>query len=256
MELNFPYKMMVAGHKGNCVKKCENTMPAFIAAVEDGADMIECDVRLTKDLVPVLMHDDTLERTTLGTGKICEMTYEELLQVNTKRSPEGVHVHIPKLEELLILLRDNNVMLNLEIKEYYKNGENRERCEKCCDLCVELIEKYGMGDKMVFNSFDAYVLEYIEEKHPKKYLHHGFYPYTIMGNVKRNPDEYLFCACIFDDGNKALYDELIKKGIQPWVGAGVKTKEHLEKCLEFGARLVTTDNPEVTLQQLSELGVR
>ena len=256
MELNFPYRMMVAGHKGNCVKFCENTMPAFRAAVEDGADMIECDVRLTKDLVPILMHDETLERTTLGSGAVRDMTYEEILQINTKRCTQDNPIKVPTLEDLLILLSENNVMLNLEIKEYYKGGENKERCEICCDKCVELVEKYGMGDKMVFNSFDAYVLEYIEEKHPKKYLHHGFYPYTIMGNVKRNPDEYLFCACIFDDGNKELYDQLIAKGIQPWVGAGVKTKEHLARCIELGARLVTTDNAESTLAQLSELGIR
>ena len=86
MELNFPYKMMVAGHKGNCVKKCENTMPAFRAGVADKSDMIECDVRLTKDLVPILMHDETLDRTTLGTGKVCEMTYEEILKVNAKEA--------------------------------------------------------------------------------------------------------------------------------------------------------------------------
>ena len=58
------------------------------------------------------------------------------------------------------------------------------------------------------------------------------------------------------NGNKALYDELTAKGIQPWVGAGVKTKDHLEKCLEYGARLVTTDNPEVTLEQLREIDIR
>ena len=256
MELNFPYKMMVAGHKGNCAKKCENTMPAFRAAVEDGTDMIECDVRLTKDLVPILMHDETLERTTLGTGKVCEMTYEEILKVNAKGSTEQEQIKVPKLEELLELLRDSGIMLNLEIKEYYREGTNKERCEICCDKCVELVEKYGLGEKMVFNSFDAYPLEYIDSKFPGKYLYHGFYPYTSMANKTRNPDEYLFCACIFDDGNKQLYDELIEKGIQPWVGAGVKTKDHLAKCIEYGARLVTTDNPEATLGQLYELGIR
>lgn len=256
MELNFPYKMMVAGHKGNCAALCENTMPAFRRAVRDGADMIECDVRLTKDLVPILMHDDTLDRTTAGSGKVCEMTYEELCSVNCRGGTEENPIRIPRLEELLELLSESDVMLNLEIKEYWRHGENEERCKACCDICVDLVEKYGLGDKMVFNSFDAFVLEYIEEKHPKKYLHHGFYPYSIMSNVKRNPDEYLFCACIFDDGNEALYKELIEKGIQPWVGAGVKTKEHLERCLSYGARLVTTDNPEATLEQLRELGVR
>lgn len=256
MELNFPYKMMVAGHKGNCVKKCENTMPAFRAGVADKSDMIECDVRLTKDLVPILMHDETLDRTTLGIGKVCEMTYEEILKVNAKGSTEEEPIKIPKLEELLQLLRDSNTMLNLEIKEYYRDGTNKERCEICCDKCVELVEKYGLGDKMVFNSFDAYPLEYIDSKFPGKYLFHGFYPYTIMANTSRNPDEYLFCACIFDDGNKQLYDELIAKEIQPWVGAGVKEKEHLAKCIEYGARLVTTDNPEKTLCQLRELGIR
>ena len=75
--LTFKDKMMVAGHRGDCYNCFENTMKAFECAINDGADMIETDVRLTKDGVLVLMHDDKVDRTSNGSGLVCEKTYEE-----------------------------------------------------------------------------------------------------------------------------------------------------------------------------------
>ena len=89
-----------------------------------------------------------------------------------------------------------------------------------------------------------------------KYLLHGFYPYSIMSNVKRNPDEYLYCACIFDDRNEAHYQYLVSKGIEPWIGAGVTKTGHLEECFRLGARLVTTNFPADCLKKLEQMGAR
>ena len=74
-----------------------------------------------------------------------------------------------------------------------------------------------------------------------------------MKNVDMNPDEYLYCACIFDDCNKEHYDHLIEKGIEPWIGAGVTIKEHMQICIEYGARLITTDNVENAIRKLKEI---
>ena len=109
---------------------------------------------------------------------------------------------------------------------------------------------------MVFNSFDAHVLEYIHKKYQGKYLLHGFYPYSIMHNVEANPDEYLYCACIFDDRNPVLYRELQEKGIEPWIGAGVTRKPLLKQCFELGGKLVTTNNVADCIAKLTESGCR
>jgi len=253
MKLNYKYKMTVAGHRGDSYNHYENTMEAFKAAIENGADMIETDVRVTKDGVLVLHHDDAVNRTTDGTGLVCEKTYDELCMLNAgdKHHP----IKVPTLEELFELLKDTDVMLNLEIKEYFKEG-NVENCHYCIEKSVEMAEKYNFTDKMVFNSFDAYVLEYIDEHYNGKYMLHGFYPYSIMKNVKRNPDEYLYCACVFDDMNKENYDYLISRNIEPWIGAGVTVKGRLKVCFELGAKLITTNNPKDIIEKMKLENIR
>lgn len=252
-KITFDNRMMVAAHRGDSYNYYENTMEAFRMAIENGADMIETDVHITKDNVLVLIHDNLVDRTTDGKGPVAEMTYEELKQLNAggKKHP----LPIPTLEELLELLSEKKILLNLEFKEYYSE-ENAQRCHDCIDESLKLIEKYGYGDKMVFNSFDAHVLEYIDEKYEGKYLLHGFYPYSRMHNVKRNPDEYLYCACIFDDRNQENYDYLKSKGIEPWIGAGVTKEGHLAECYKSGATLVTTNNPADCIEKLQKAGVR
>ena len=72
-----PKNIWVAGHRGWPAVYPENTMPSFRAALEVGVDQIETDVRITKDGKLVLFHDATVDRTTDGTGRVDEMTFEE-----------------------------------------------------------------------------------------------------------------------------------------------------------------------------------
>ncbi len=242
--------MSVAGHRGDCYNFYENTMSAFKGAVEAGAEMIETDVRLSKDLVPVLIHDDTVDRTTNGSGRVSDMAFEQLRKLNAAdtNKPE----QIPTFEELLCFVSNTNITLNIEIKEYYSE-ENEARCVDCIEKVIEMVEKYNMGEKCLINSFDAWVLEYVYKKYGKKYALHGFYPYSIMSNVSINPDEYLYCACIFDNENKSLYDDLVAKGIEPWIGASVTQISKLEICYKYGAKLITTNNPSDIIKKMEIL---
>ena len=253
MKLTYEGKMMVAGHRGDSANCPENTVAAFRAAIEAGADMIETDVRLTRDGVPVLIHDRTVDRTTDGKGYVKDMTFAELRALNagTKDVPQ----QIPTLEELLELLAATDVTLNLEVKEYHEEG-NEARSRECVDKCVALIERYGMGEKMLFNSFDAPVLEYIHDAYGGRYRLHGFYPYSEMYRVNRDPGEYLYCACLSENRNVQHYAFLLEKGIEPWVGASVREEEHLALCFRLGARLVTANDPGAALEKLERIGAR
>ena len=99
----------------------------------------------------------------------------------------------------------------------------------------------------------------MDEEYHHRYKLHGFYPYSILGRCEGDPMKYLFCACLWGAGsleNKALYDELLTGGVEPWVGASVKEKEQLKLAADNGARLVTTDDPVQTIRYLKELGLR
>lgn len=247
MRLTNDTYMTVAGHRGDSYNYYENTMTAFKMAIENGADMIETDVRLSSDGHLVLMHDDKVDRTTNGHGYVRDMSLEELRTLNCGDSHN--YERIPTLKELFELVKDTNITLNIEIKEYLSDG----RCEECIERVLMLVTEYGFESRILINSFDAYVLEYVYKKYGKKYLLHGFYPYWEMMNVNISPDEYLYCACIFDNENKALYDYLIEKGIEPWVGASVTQKSKLEICLKYGAKLITTNNPKDIKGKLEEI---
>lgn len=252
MELTCQGKMTVAGHRGDSDNYPENTMAAFRAAIAAGVEMIETDVRMTRDGVLVLIHDKTVDRTTDSTGAVKDMTFAELWTINA--GTQALPQQIPTLEDLLEMLAATDVTLNLEVKEYYEEG-NEARSRECVDKCEALIRRYGMEEKVLFNSFDALVLEYIADTYPQ-YRLHGFYPYSVMHRVDRNPEEYLYCACLSENRNPQHYAYLLEKGIEPWVGASVREEEHLALCFRLGARLVTTNNPGDCISKLERIGAR
>lgn len=248
--INHKRIMSVAGHRGDSYNYFENTMRAFELAYGAGADMIETDVRLSSDLTLVLMHDERVDRTTNGSGKVGEMSFSELRALNAGN--EISPAKVPTLEELLLFAKDKDLTLNIEIKEYFSNG-NEKRATLCIDKVLELVEKYEMGERILINSFDAAALEYVYKKHGKKYMLHGFYPYSEMGNVNLNPDEYLYCACVFQIKSKENFKYLIERGIEVWIGASITQKDVLEYCIQNGAKLVTTNNPRDTIEKINEI---
>ncbi|WP_405012243.1 glycerophosphodiester phosphodiesterase [Kitasatospora sp. NBC_01539] len=106
----------VAGHRGAPRTAPENTMAAFRAALDGGADWLETDVRTTRDGVPVLMHDDTVDRVTDGHGGVADLTYEQIASLRVTAGP-GPAQPVPTLQELLDTLAGTGTRLLMEIKE-------------------------------------------------------------------------------------------------------------------------------------------
>lgn len=110
---------MLLVHRGASAFAPENSLEAFLAAMEHGADGVEIDIRRTTDGVFYLFHDDDLERMTNGTGKVREKTYYELLEAGLKRAPgRGARMaRIPTLDALFNLVRRHAMLLHLDVKE-------------------------------------------------------------------------------------------------------------------------------------------
>ncbi|GGR87916.1 hypothetical protein GCM10010252_28410 [Streptomyces aureoverticillatus] len=81
--------VMTAAHRGQWREAPENSLPAMLAAFADGAEIVEADIRLTKDGVPVLMHDATVDRTTDGTGRVADLTYAQLSALRLREGLGG-----------------------------------------------------------------------------------------------------------------------------------------------------------------------
>lgn len=254
MTFAFKNAMAVAGHRGDCHHHYENTMEAFQAAYDAGVEMVETDVHLTLDGYAVLIHDDTVDRTSDTRGHVKDFTLAQLQAVNVG---DAFHpASIPTLESFLQWAQPLELLLNLELKEY-KLPKNGDRWMACADETVRLVQKYGLEDRVVLNSFDAAVLDYIDRKYDHRFRLHCFYPHTKMINVERDPDEYMYCACVWGCyKKKEYYDHLLEKGIEPWVGASVTSQEALALCSRYGAKLVTTNHPRDIIEKLKELGKR
>src|SRR5699024_8180231 len=128
----------------------ENTIAAFQKAIEFGADCIELDVRLSKDNVPVISHDASINRTSNGKGYVHNFTVDELksFDFGSWFSDDYIGESIPTLEEVLDLVKFHSIDLNIELK-------NGPIIPKDLELNVlKLINHYKLENRTLFSSFD------------------------------------------------------------------------------------------------------
>lgn len=155
-------KTLVWAHRGASGYAPENTMPAFEKAIEMGADGIELDVQLTKDGELVVIHDETIERTSNGKGWIKDSSYAELSRYNYNRTcPEYEKVHIPTLEEVYALIKPTDLTINVELKTgevFYSELEDR---------VLNLSARMGVEEKVLYSSFNHYTVQKIKELNPQ-----------------------------------------------------------------------------------------
>lgn len=142
--------MINFAHRGDSCNYPENTMLAFEEAVKVGATGIELDVHKTKDNILVVIHDEKVDRTYLGRGKIKDYTYNELknLRVRDIKFRYNKKCYTPTLEEVLILIKDTDIVLNIEIKNDKINYLNIE------EDVINLVNKYKMINRIVISSFN------------------------------------------------------------------------------------------------------
>ena len=117
MSYQLPPWPQIIAHRGDSGPAPENTRLAIERAIDVGADMVEVDIRLTKDDVPVLMHYPRLEETTTGSGLLADRTWEEVqrLDAGVWKGSEFAGERVLSLDETLDLARDR-IPLNLDLK--------------------------------------------------------------------------------------------------------------------------------------------
>lgn len=152
----------VWAHRGASAYAPENTIPAFKLAVEMGADGIELDVHESKDGKLMVIHDETVDRTSNGAGRVVDMTCQELKTLDFSNGmQEYAGVRIPTLREVYGLLRNTGLTVNVEIK---------------CDVIVywgiweKLLQterEMGMQGRVHYSSFNHYVLRELQKLAPE-----------------------------------------------------------------------------------------
>ncbi len=153
----------IIGHRGACGYAPENTLESFRTAAELGATWVEMDVVLTRDQVPVIFHDDELNRTTNGYGLIRDYDWEDLkqLEAGSWYGDSFAGARIPSLEEAVDELLRLKLGLNLEIKP--SPGREKETAEVALDLLSRIWDDH---DRLLISSFQHVSLETALEMAP------------------------------------------------------------------------------------------
>jgi glycerophosphoryl diester phosphodiesterase len=146
----------ILGHRGASALAPENTLAAFSRAITDGAEGIEFDVRLSRDVVPVVIHDATLKRTGLIDRAVSEMTAAELQEIDVgswfaNRSAEAKEFageKLPTLSQTFELFRGNAGLLYIEMKC------DRDEGAALAAEVVRLTREFRIGERVVVESFD------------------------------------------------------------------------------------------------------
>lgn len=271
-----PDYVLACAHRGYWRSAPENSLLAVENAIKIGIDIIEIDVRKTKDNQLIVIHDKTLNRTTTGKGKISEMTLDSIQKFNLKTGA-GIKTHykIPTLEEVMLLVKDKPVLVNLDkawecLPEAYevlkKTGTVKQAIFKGNDPVELLRKKAGpILDSIIYmpmvwpTDYSIYQRDSIVE--PKAYVEHfiaDYDPEAFETLFDKEDSPVLEAIPIMQKKNTSvlvvtLWDELCAGHSDE--RAYQDPEAHWGWLIDKGANIIMTDRPQFLLDYLREKGL-
>lgn len=254
------HPVLTVAHRGGAAVAPENTLSAFKAGIEAGADAIELDIHLSRDGVLMVMHDPLLDRTTNGTGLLADYSLSELKQFDAafhfrergQYSPQ----QIPTLEEVLQMLQAENRKVRLQIEIKLKADESRYAGIE--EKLVDLLRSYEMLERATVISFDFPTLMTINSIEPslrrgalisRKYMtavgSKG--PSYVASEMEKLAVDYVGVNFNYLSANlyKALRDK--KLGVGVWT---INDANSMQKFRLMGVDFITSDHPALLVQEI------
>ncbi len=222
----------VVGHRGAAAYAPENSLESFELAAEVGAHAVECDVHMSKDGRPVVIHDSTLQRTTKLTGEVKSFEFYDLLDAG-----------VPSLDQYISVLKNKSVQV-IEIKA----GENVVRSS------LEAVQVQKTLDQTVFFSFNSEYVKEVKELEPKAFavwLVSGKYNKENFGDLAQRLKDIDADAVGF--GYKNLDGDvpaLLRDAKIPLFVWTVPPGEEVEKLKSLRVNFIISDHPQDLLKQL------
>ncbi len=259
-------RIILAAHRGDKLRYPENTMPAFLAALDAGVDMIETDIHLTRDGHLVLIHDRSALRTTGIDRFIDEMTLDEVrsLDAGSLFSSKFSNTPIPTVREFMQWVRSTTLLINWELKDYPRDVGSHHAFA-AADALIEMIYEFGLERRSMINSFSSQVLEYCVNKWGHTFPIHGqgIHRCRRSHEITNIPEEQLFdWCCLYSEEKEhspVEYPENFQycrdNNVIPCVCIP-DTHENYGRALELGCKMFTSNDILTADKILKELGVR
>lgn len=228
---------LIIGHRGASVAMPENSLAAFGLAVEQGADGIETDVRLSKDGRPVLVHDATLQRLNGNPSKVCDLTVAEL-----KREDIGQGQTVALLGDLFELFGDAT-LYNLELKDFGLRDQG------LVDRVAEEVAAYGLQSQTLISSFNPILVRRAQHRFPAQV------PVALI----RGPGVYRHTRWVVDTGVENPHFSLVDEA---YMASATKVGRHIfvwtvddvneaRRLCDLGVNGIITNEPSRLQEQLA-----
>ena len=261
--------VLVISHRGDWRNWPENSIPAIESVIRMGVDIMELDLKLTRDSVLVLCHDATINRTTSGRGRVCDITYDSIQRCVLKTG-HGVRTtyHMPTLREALEVCKDRIVVNVDQGYEYY-------------DLVLAETEALGVTDQILIKGKrPTEVVEAKFAEHPRNMMYMPiidilkpqgrklFDEYMTRGIV---PLAYEVCWDRYTPEVEACMKRVVESGSKLWVNslwaslcggleddaawASQDPESVYGKLIGMGATMIQTDRPEFLIHYLRTKGL-
>ena len=235
----------IVAHRGGADIGLENTLSCIEKGITYGANMVEIDIHLTKDGYLLVCHDETVDRTTNGKGKIRDKTLDELRKLRVVDAKGNVtDEHLPTLDEVLDLV-NGRVELLVEIKQPKKKYQGIEQ------ILIDEIEKYNALSWVVVQSFDDSVLENIHAINPQQRLEKLIIckfpglPFIIDGKISKFSFEKYKHISSFNIFYMSATSNFIKKIHNQGKEVKVWTLKGTEKVRNKPVDGIITDRPDL-----------
>lgn len=227
----------ITAHRGDSKHAPENTLAAIKLAVDNEADIVEIDIRQTKDGELILMHDESLKRTAGVNKKVGELTLKELKEIDIGSffSEEYSGERIPTLDEVLTYAVEEEVFLNIEIKTASKDTDIVEKL-------VEKLEEYEFVDNCVVASSNYNVIKKLDAINDD--IETVLIMYMALGSIDALEGVDIYSVrhnFITADMVKSAHKNGIK--IYAWT---VNNEKRIREMLLMGVDSIITDNPYKT----------
>lgn len=241
MTLNF-------AHRGFSGEYPENTMLAFEKAVEAGAQGIELDVHFTKDKEVVIIHDETVDRTSDGTGEVESYTYDELSKLNAYGRFEGKYPFqkIPTLREYFEFIAPiDGFLTNIELKTGINEYPGIEKA------VLDIIDEFSLRDRIIISSFNHFSVQRFKALAPD--VKCGFLEESRIIDFGAYAEKFgvefihPLYKCLTEDVFKEVYSHGI--GINTWT---VNDEESVRFLAENNVNAVIGNYPDMVSRVLKD----
>jgi len=237
---------VVVAHRGDKAYAPENTLSAFEQAAEKGADAVEFDVKLTADNKVIVLHDQTVDRTTNGTGNIAKLTFSALrdLEAGTQFPGKFPTERIPELDEVFETV-GKRVYMNVELTNYSTPND------ALVPTVVDVVKKHGMQSRVFFSSFFAQNLRKVRLLLPE--VPRGLLTMPgLMGLWGRTlgwRGDYAALNPYMTDVNAGLVYKIhaAGKSVNAWT---VNTEAEIKRMIGLSVDGIITDDPALALRLL------